>query len=154
MISHLLVRHLQLPCAHAPALASLPLNPDLDPRAAAEELGHTFLTCVLVGLSRAPALVVGPAQPGDLRTEHVGAVVLPETALGGEAALACLERRIPMIAVANRSVLNVTAGALGVGSAVIAARGYAEAAGLVMALREGLAVEALGRPLASLEMLH
>ena len=154
VISHLLVRHLQLPCAHAPALASLPLNPDLDPRAAAEELGHTFLACVLVGLSRAPALVVGPAQPGDLRTEHVGAVVLPETALGGEAALACLERRIPMIAVTNRSVLNVTAGALGVGSAVIAARGYAEAAGLVMALREGLAVEALGRPLASLEMLH
>jgi hypothetical protein len=57
VISHLLVRHLQMPCAHAPALAPLPLDPQLDPRAAAEELGYTFLACVLVGLSRAPDLI-------------------------------------------------------------------------------------------------
>ena len=47
VISHLLVRHLQMPCAHAPALAPLPLDPQLDPRASAEELGYTFLACVL-----------------------------------------------------------------------------------------------------------
>lgn len=153
VISHLLVRHLQIPCAHAPALRPLPLDPQLDPRAAAEELAHTFLACVLVGLSRAPDLVVGAPEAGDLRAEQLGAVVLPDTALGGEAALACLERRIPVIAVANRSVLAVNADALGVQSAVISARSYAEAAGLVMALREGLAVESLGRPLPPLERL-
>ena len=63
VISHLLSRHLRVPCAHAPALAALPPDPLLDPRAAAEELGHTFLPCVLVGLSRAPDLV-GPESPG------------------------------------------------------------------------------------------
>jgi hypothetical protein len=36
----------------------LPLDPDLSPRSAAEELGYTFLPCVLVGLSRAPQFVL------------------------------------------------------------------------------------------------
>ena len=56
VISHLLVRHLEIPCAHAPALSALPLDPQLDPRAAGEELGYTFLACVLVGLSQAPEI--------------------------------------------------------------------------------------------------
>jgi len=54
VISHLLVRTFQIPCAHAPALNSYPPDPHLSPRSAAEELGYTFLPCVLVGLSRAP----------------------------------------------------------------------------------------------------
>jgi len=62
VISHLLTRHLAIPCAHAPALGALPPSAELDPRAAAEELGHTFLACVLVGLSRAPDLVARPVS--------------------------------------------------------------------------------------------
>ncbi|NET52867.1 MAG: DUF3326 domain-containing protein, partial [Merismopedia sp. SIO2A8] len=54
VISHLIVKTFQIPCAHAPALNPLPLDSHLSPRAAAEELGHTFLPCVLAGLSRAP----------------------------------------------------------------------------------------------------
>jgi hypothetical protein len=57
VISHLIVRTFQVPCAHAPALMPLPLDPDLSPRSAAEELGYTFLPCVLVGLSRAPRFI-------------------------------------------------------------------------------------------------
>ncbi len=57
VISHLIVRTFQVPCAHAPALMPLPLDPELSPRSAAEELGYTFLPCVLVGLSRAPQFV-------------------------------------------------------------------------------------------------
>ena len=70
VISHLLSQELGLPCAHAPALSPLPLDPDLDPRAAGEELGYTFLACVLVGLSRAPDLLTaGQARAGDLQIE-------------------------------------------------------------------------------------
>ena len=58
VISHLIVRTFQVPCAHAPALMPLPLDPNLSPRSAAEELGYTFLPCVLVGLSRAPQFVI------------------------------------------------------------------------------------------------
>jgi hypothetical protein len=60
VISHLVVREFQIPCAHAPALAPLPLDPNLSPRSAAEELGYTFLPCVLAGLSRAPQFVNRP----------------------------------------------------------------------------------------------
>jgi len=170
VISHLLVQHLGIPCAHAPALAPLPLDPDLDPRAAAEELGHTFLPCVLVGLSLAPDLVPiagGPAPRNSAGTDWrknpagsgiglnpsgtlltaaaLGAVVAPAGALGGEAVLACAERGIPVIAVHNPSLLQVSAQALGL--KVLEAASYAEAAGLVVALREGLDPGALRRPL-------
>ena len=151
VISHLLVRHLGIPCAHAPALLPLPLDPALDPRAAAEELGHTFLPCVLVGLSRAPDLLplVDSATRGMaplLHAAQLGAVVAPAGALGGAAVLACAERGIPLISVANPCLLEVTAEALGL--AAIPASSYAEAAGLLVALREGIDPAALNRPLA------
>jgi hypothetical protein len=168
VISHLLSRHLLLPCAHAPALQPLPLQPGLDPRAAGEELGTTFLPCVLVGLSRAPDLVARPSAglinaPSSsapvvdgplLRSEGIGAVVAPAGALGGEAVLACVERGVPLIAVDNPCVLEVTAAALGLqeaGATVLSAARYSEAAGLLLALREGIAPAALRRPLAPLE---
>ena len=153
VISHLLVQHLQIPCAHAPALDPLPLDPQLDPRAAGEELGYTFLACVLVGLSRAPDLVSAPRQPGDLDATQLGAVVVPAGALGGEAVLACLERNVPLITVENPAVLSVTADALGLSQGVLQASSYSEAAGLVLALREGLSPASLGRPLPALQRL-
>ena len=159
VISHLLSRHLGIPCAHAPALAALPPDPRLDPRAAAEELGHTFLPCVLAGLSRAPDLI--PLSPGAdhgdprllpadlLHAARLGAVVAPAGALGGEAVLACAERGVPVIAVeSNESLLQVDGEALGI--SVLPAASPAEAAGLVLALREGIAPESLRRPIDSI----
>ena len=160
VISHLLSGHLGLPCAHAPALAPLEADPRLDPRAAGEELGYTFLACVLVGLSRAPDLVslgaeqdprVALADPGLLWPGAIGAVVAPAGALGGGAVLACAERGVPLIAVANPCLLDVTAGALGLPA--LAASSYGEAAGLLLALREGISPAALTRPLVPLEPL-
>jgi hypothetical protein len=150
VISHLLSRHLGVPCAHAPALDPLPLDPALDPRAAAEELGHTFLPCVLVGLSRAPDLLPEPAgRSGCLHGGDLGAVVAPAGALGGAAVLACAERGVPLIAVTgNPCVLEVGAASLGL--TVLAAATYGEAAGLVLALREGIDPVSLGRPLPGL----
>ena len=135
--------------AHAPALAPLPLDPALDPRAAAEELGYTFLPCVLIGLSRAPDLVPLAGEPVAastlLRASDLGAVVAPAGALGGAAVLACAARGVPLIAVAsNRCLLDVNAAALGL--QVLEAASYAEAAGLVLALREGLDPASLRRP--------
>jgi hypothetical protein len=160
VISHLLVRHLGIPCAHAPALSPLPPEAGLDPRAAAEELGHTFLPCVLVGLSRAPDLVSLAARGGAsttctggdlLRAEQLGAVVAPAGALGGEAVLACAERGVPLIAVrGNPCLLQVDGAALGI--PVLEVESYPEAAGLVLALREGIDPMALRRPLAALEL--
>ena len=150
VISHLLVRELQIPCAHAPALAPLEPMADLDPRAAAEELGHTFLPCVLVGLSRAPDLCSAsePWRPQELAIDQVGVVVVPAGALGGETVLACADRGIPIVAVhSNASLLQVDAAALDL--AVVPAADYSAAAGVVLALREGLDPRALDRPLSA-----
>ena len=149
VISHLLSLELGLPCAHAPALNPLPPDPGLDPRAAGEELGYTFLACVLVGLSRAPDLMpLAGAGRHALRIDDLGAVVAPASALGGAAVLACAERGIPLIAVDNPCLLQVTAEALDL--EVLPAANYCEAAGLLVALREGLNPAALYRPLARL----
>ncbi|KGG13475.1 hypothetical protein EV05_0129 [Prochlorococcus sp. MIT 0601] len=163
IISHLLVKHLNLPCAHAPALNALPLENFVDPRSAAEELGHTFLPCVLVGLSRAPSLVeIDRTQGIDsclgrdlISIDHVGAVIAPDGALGGAAVLACIERNIPLIVVSNRGVLNVTASSLGLDTLnqvannpiIYTANNYLEAAGLISGLREGIAIQSLRRPI-------
>ena len=163
VISHLLVSHLGIPCAHAPALKPLEIEESLDPRAAAEELGHTFLPCVLVGLSRAPDMI--PLDPdhltqvhysGEVLTVHnLGAVVAPNGALGGEAVLACIEKGIPLIAVSNPGVSRVDAQNLGIisntrNSNFFSASNYVEAAGLILALREGINGESLYRPLSQL----
>jgi len=60
VISHLISKFLKVPCAHAPALDPIELNENLDPRAAAEEIGYTFLPSVLIGLSNAPDIVELP----------------------------------------------------------------------------------------------
>lgn len=159
VISHLLSQELGIPCAHAPALQPLPLDPALDPRAAGEELGYTFLACVLVGLSRAPDLcqrqasartadAVPTADARLLRIEDVGAIVAPAGALGGAAVLACAELGLPIIAVDNPCLLQVDGPSLGL--EVLPAASYSEAAGLLVALREGLSLVALRRPLARL----
>jgi hypothetical protein len=74
VISHLIVRTFKIPCAHAPALSPLPLDPHLSPRSAAEEIGYTFLPCVLAGLSKAPQFV----------TPGVGQVSCLPQVLGGQ----------------------------------------------------------------------
>jgi hypothetical protein len=78
-------------------------------------------------------------------------VVAPAAALGGEAVLACAERGVPVIAVQNPCLLQVSAVALGL--EVLPAASYAEAAGLVLALREGIDPVALQRPLPALAEL-
>ena len=59
-----------------------------------------------------------------------------------------------MISVDNPSVLDVTSTVLGLGSEVLHAGSYAEAAGLVLALREGVSLSALMRPLPALKEME
>ncbi len=169
MISHLLVRHLGIPCAHAPGLMPLPLEVGIDPRVAGEELGFTFLSSVLVGLSRAPDYVqltnnsdsrCSSNQSSEyLYADQIGALVVPSGALGGEAVFASLERSTPVIAVTNPSVLKVNSNILRLkdsvinrnASSFIEASNYIEAAGLITLLREGIALESLQRPLSKID---
>ena len=79
------------------------------------------------------------SRPGYIEAEHVDCVIAPASALGGGAVLSFLSRGVLVIAVGeNTSVMQAEAASLGpVASKVVHARSYAEAAGLVMAHREG-----------------
>ncbi|MBW4474844.1 MAG: DUF3326 domain-containing protein [Stenomitos rutilans HA7619-LM2] len=165
VISHLIVRTFRLPCAHAPALLPLPLDSDVAPRSAAEELGHTFLPCVLVGLSRAPQFVLRSQagfalQPGDLWADHVDAVVVPATACGGSAVMSFSQSATASSATAtriitvqeNQTTMQVPPHALGIAATQVSS--YLEALGLLVTQRAGLnaaALKPLMRSLGSLE---
>lgn len=157
VISHLVVRTFGIPCAHAPALLPLPLDPQVAPRSAAEELGYTFLPCVLVGLSRAPQFTTRshPAftpQKGDLWAEAVDAIVVPATACGGSAVLS-LSQSARIIAVRdNQTTMQVSPDALGI--AAIQVDSYLEALGVLVAQRAGISAAALKPSMRSLTQLE
>ena len=171
VISHFLVKHLLIPCAHAPGLAPLPINYDLDPRTSGEEIGYTFLQSVLVGLSRAPDLISKSTMQTKensffqvktlLSDRNLGAVVVPEGALGGEAILSCIQKFIPLIIVSNQSVLNVSSAKMRLDlqtdyqdKKVFYAENYLEAAGLITALRQGINIKSLCRPIYGVQELN
>ena len=151
VISHLIVRHFKIPCAHAPALSPLELDSSISPKSAAEELGHTFLPCVLVGLSRAPQFVEANSmaansfdrpQSTDIHRNQVNALVLPESACGGSALLHLSQTSTQIITVReNTSRMQVTPADLGIRS--ISVNSYLEAIGVLVAHRSGISLDSL-----------
>ena len=172
VISHLIVRQFKIPCAHAPALSPLELDIGISPKSAAEELGHTFLPCVLVGLSRAPQFALANpiaansfarldsdrfdsdrldsdrldsdrSQLTDIHRNQVNALVLPESACGGSALLHLSQTSTQIITVReNTSRMQVTPADLGIRS--ISVNSYLEAIGVLVAHRSGISPAALG----------
>ncbi len=142
VISHLVTRELRIPCAHAPALSPLPLRADISPRTAAEELGYTFLPCVLVGLHQAPQLIPAHSkQATDLTADMVNVVISPHSACGGSALLSLVSNpRVRLITVKqNQTALSVTPELLGIPSnRVISVNNYLEAIGVITALKSGI----------------
>jgi hypothetical protein len=140
VMSHLVVRQFQIPCAHAPALSPLPLDSSISPRAAAEEIGYTFLPSVLVGLSRAPQFVcaqLSQPNPNQIWRCDVDAVIIPATACGGSAVIDFSQTATQIITVTeNQTTLRVTADQLGLN--VLPAHTYLAAIGMIAALKAGV----------------
>ncbi|KAB5538100.1 hypothetical protein DKX38_015633 [Salix brachista] len=143
VISHLVVREFQIPCAHAPAMLPLLLTKDLCPRSAAEEIGYTFLPCVLTGLSKAPQYLAKDSQSlekGCLLASDVDSVVLPVNACAGDGALAFArsKRNKPLIITVeeNETVLDDTPDKLGIETVMVA--NYWEAIGVIAAHKAGI----------------
>ena len=133
IISHLIVRTFRIPCAHAPALLPLPLDPNISPRSAAEELGYTFLPSVLVGLSRAPRFT---NDQRDIWAKEVDAVIVPATACGGSAILSLSNSQAQIITVNNPTQMLVPPAPLGIKA--IGVNSYLEAIGVLVAHKAGV----------------
>ncbi|XVF85334.1 hypothetical protein PTKIN_Ptkin17bG0109400 [Pterospermum kingtungense] len=150
VISHLVVKEFQIPCAHAPALSPIPLTSSLSPKSAAEEIGYTFLPCVLAGLSNAPQYLVENPESSEndcIFASDVDSVILPIDACGGDGALAFArsKRNKPLIICVeeNKTVLNDTADKLGI--KVVKVSNYWEAIGVIAAHKAGIEPNSLRR---------
>jgi hypothetical protein len=144
VISHLIVRQFQVPCAHAPALMPLDLDETISPKSSAEELGYTFLPCVLVGLSRAPQFVRSGdrARMTDIDRDQVDALILPESACGGSALLHLSQTSTQIITVReNQTRMQVSPQTLGLSTRSVAS--YLEALGVLVASRAGISPDAI-----------
>jgi len=145
VISHLVVRTFHIPAAHAPALNTLPLDQMLSPKAAAEELGYTFLPCILVGLSRAPQFITHNLanHPDVITSPQVNAVVIPASACGSGAVLSLSHSNARIIAVEdNQTKMAVYPEPLGIKA--IKVKSYLEALGVIVSDQAGVNPQALG----------
>lgn len=148
VISHLIVRNFSIPAAHAPALQPLPVDSQISPRSAAEELGYTFLPSVLVGLSYAPQFSFNKNYD-TIWAEEIDALIIPHNACGGSAILSFSETKTKIITVENnQTALNVSPDLLGINT--IKVRSYLEALGILVAHRAGINSESLEPELSSL----
>ncbi|XP_038875667.1 uncharacterized lipoprotein syc1174_c-like isoform X5 [Benincasa hispida] len=143
IISHLVVKEFQIPCAHAPALSPTPLCTSLSPKSAAEELGFTFLPCVLSGLSNAPQYLsknFDSLGKDCILANDVDSVIVPINACGGDGTLAFArskEYKPLIIAVEeNETVLSDSPMSLGIEAVKVS--NYWEAIGVVAAHKAGI----------------
>jgi Protein of unknown function (DUF3326) len=154
ILTHLISKVFRIPTAHAP----LPYYDDLkikdtrNPRSAAEFISMPHYFSVLKGLARAPKIFapenLDPFGDSTIRVDNVHAVVIPASCLGGIPALAANFHDIPLIAVReNATILNVTNAKMGMKN-VLEVGSYLEAAGVLIAIREGISLESVRRPLA------
>ena len=160
MLTHAVSHCFDVPSAHAPMMESRQiLNEDpgrVDPRMAAEAISSSFFQCVLKGLRQSPRLVVGPdrmAASGVLTVRDISCLVIPEGCIGLPT-LAALEQGIPVIAVREGS--GLMAGELSTlpwrDHQLFIAENYWEAAGILSALRAGIAPGSVRRPFDRLEV--
>jgi hypothetical protein len=159
MLTHAVSHYFDVPSAHAPMMESREIlfadTGRVDPRMAAEAISSSFFLCVLKGLNRSPAIMSDlPARPATdaLTAENISCLVLPDGCIGLPT-LAALEQGIPVVAVREgRGLLNNDLSQLPwrPGQLTIV-ENYWEAAGVLAALRAGLAPGAVRRPFVKLE---
>lgn len=156
IISHLIMKTFQIPVAHAPLLNIKDLDlvhNVVDARGAGEMASTSGLACVLVGLQRAPQIKVQPhTRVADIiNLNNLLAIVIPATCLGGVPILQAQKYNVPVIAVReNQTILDVSQSKIHLDN-VIEVNSYAEAAGIILAIKNGICLESLSRPLMTLK---
>ena len=155
MLTHAISSKFNLPSAHSPMFESTEIaNYDpgiVDPRMAAEAISVTFFESVLKGLHKSPQLVTHKAlldDVGVISASDVSCLVIPDGCVGLPT-LAALEQGIPVIAVReNKNLMENDLTVLPWRSdQLYIAENYWEAAGLLCAIRSGIAPESVRRPL-------
>lgn len=144
--SRLIATALNKPVAHSPIG-----NPDIqsykeivDPRISPEVVSVSYLHCILKGLHKAPRI-----SDKGLNIEDVDCLVSPYKCFG-EPHKACLKANIPVIVVKeNQTVLDVP-----MDNSFIYVENYLEAIGVINAMKTGVTIESVRRPIASTKVFY
>ncbi len=157
MLTHSISHLYDIPSAHSPMSLKEHIGGQIDQnivdcRMAAESVSLAYLHCVLKGLHRSPRIVTSPEtmlDPRVMTCKDVSCLVIPDRCLGLPT-LAALAQRIPVIAVReNRNLMKNDLTRLPWAEEQIrVVDNYLEAAGVLVAMRAGVAVPAVRRPLA------
>ena len=155
MLTHAVSMLLNVPSAHAPMMESVEMLATkfgiVDPRMSAEAVSTCFIHCVLKGLHRSPQIVTDSAAFNDggvLSAADVSCLVIPDGCVGLPT-LAAMDQGIPVIAVReNRNRMNNDLRSLPFAPGkLFIVENYLEAVGVMAALKAGVSVETVRRPL-------
>lgn len=149
MISHLIVEKTNLPAAHAPVFLEDYERTVVDPRVSAEEIGYTYIPCVLRGLQFAPSFVdKNYISHNTISVNDINAIVAPLSVMKGDWVNSCLNKNIPIIGVKeNITALNDIPENTGLADKIIVADNYLEAIGILSSIKSKVFYKNLRRPL-------
>ena len=149
MLTHSIAELLNVPCAHAPMMSKLQIK-DLeygvvDSRKAPEVLSTTWLYCIIKGLHKSPQIV---SKEDGINVDDISCLVIPNGCIGLPT-LACMESRIPVIAVkGNKNIMKNDLTKLPFArGGLIEVNNYLEVAGVLTAMKAGISLESVQRPI-------
>jgi len=154
MITHGIGKEFQKPLAHAPMIESLEAIsatvPIVHPRKAAEAGSITFLQCVLKGLHKSPRIIKDPElmrRSDVLTAKNISVLIIPDGCFG-QTVTAAIDQGIPVIAVKNKNIMknDLTTLPFYKGQ-LIQVDSYLEACGVLSAMKAGVALDTLKRPI-------
>jgi len=155
MLTHAISMIFNLPSAHSPMDESKELlNLDLgvvDPRKAAEAVSMTFLHSILKGLHKSPKIMTDISlfnQSNILCASDISCLIIPEGCIGLPI-LAAIEQGIPVIAVKenkNRMKNDLRLLPFKLDKLIIV-QNYFEAVGVMNAIKTGISLDTIRRPM-------
>ena len=156
MLTHAMTMMYDLPTAHSPMFESMEIaNLEVgvvDPRMSAEAISACFLHCILKGLHDSPQIIRDRAlfeSQNIISAKDVSCLVIPDGCIGLPT-LAAIEQGIPVIAVReNKNCMkNKLKDYPFASDKLILVDNYLEATGVMLALKSGISLESIKRPLA------
>ena len=163
ILTHTVTNFYPFTAAHAPLLLEWEhtgFGKLVDPRDGAELISSAYVCSPLSGLINSPRPVSfdTPIAAGETRisVENISALVMPETTVGNIPFFAGLDQGVPIILVKdNTTQYKITPELLQIPETenrkIYRVRSYMEAAGLLLALRNGILPESTTRPIPQLK---
>lgn len=154
MLTHTISQLFNVPSAHSPMLESREiLELDLgviDPRKSAEIVSVTFLHSILKGLHKSPRIINNPQANHDsiITSSDVSCIIIPDGCVGLPT-LAAIEQGIPVIAVKENKnrMQNALEDLPFESNKLYIVNNYLEAVGVMNAIKSGVSLESVRRPL-------